>query len=225
MRVVIADDAELFRGPCRQALVSLGVEVVAEAASKGELIAQVRRHHPHAVLVDICLQGASSHPRDIDGIEAAEQLHEEHPFLGILILSSYMSPSYLARVLKISDHHIGYLGKDHIGNFDAVADALVRVAAGGTAIDAELWRNLLRHRGARRQLDDLTPRKRQTLELLARGLSNKAIAREMSITENAVEDYISKVFTTLNIPGTSDINKRVWAVLAWLRGTGSLPEL
>src|SRR5207247_6565645 len=111
MRVIIADDAPQVLSVCRQGLTAAGLEVVAEATSAAELIAQAREHRPDAVLVDICLRGYG-HKFDIDGLEAAEQLHLEYPSLGILIYSVFMSPSYLARVLRIGEEHTRHQGND-----------------------------------------------------------------------------------------------------------------
>jgi DNA-binding NarL/FixJ family response regulator len=223
MRVIIADDAPQVRSVCRQGLTAAGLEVAAEATSAAELIAQARKHRPDAVLVDICLRGYG-HQFDIDGLEAAEQLHLEYPSLGILIYSVFMSPSYLARVLKISEDHIGYLGKDRVTSFSVVIEALSTVAGGGTAIDEDLLRELLHYRSARNLIQKLPPRRQEALMLLARGKSNKAIAEEMGITEDTVQDYISKILAALEIPEAPDVNKRVLAVLAWLRENGALPS-
>lgn len=224
MRVIIADDAPMLRSDYRQALTASGLDVVSEAASCDELITQVRKQRPDAALVDICLGGIGTQGHDDDGLKAAERLRAEHPALGLLIFSVFMTPSYLARILSIGEHHIGYLGKDRVTDFGVVVAALQRVAGGGTAIDEHLWIDLLHHRRARSRLDKLPARKRQALELLARGLSNKAIAEQMHVREPTVEDYISDVFATLEIPETPDVNKRVCAVLAWLRETGALPK-
>jgi hypothetical protein len=130
-------------------------------------------------MVDICLGGIGTHGHDDDGLQAAERLRAEYPTLGLLIFSVFMSPSYLTRILSIGEHHIGYLGKDRITDFGVVVEALERVAAGGTAIDENLWVELLHHRRARGRLDKLPARKRQALGLLARAMSNKAIAEAM----------------------------------------------
>ena len=224
MRVIIADDAPSLRSDYRQALTASGAAVVAEAASSNELIAQVRKHQPDAVLVDICLKGIGEHGHDDDGLQAAERLRADYPALGLLIFSVFMTPTYLARILDIGEHHIGYLGKDRVTDFSVVIEALHRVAAGETAIDENLWSKLLHHRSARGRLGNLSARKRQALDLMVRGMSNKAIAAEMNVREPTVEDYLSEVFALLAIPQTPDVNKRVCAVLAWLRETGALPE-
>jgi DNA-binding NarL/FixJ family response regulator len=223
MRVIIADDAPMIRSAYRAALTQSGIIVAAETKTSSELIKQARIHGPDAALIDISFQRIDDRTHDIDGLEAAAQLRKEHPALGMLIYSVFMSPSYLACILKISEHHIGYLGKDRVADFNVVVDALHQVAGGGTVIDQELWAELLNHRKARTQLGNLSARKRQTLDLLTLGLSNKAIADRMQITERTVEGYIRETFSTLTIPETPDLNKRVCAVLAWLRETGALP--
>jgi DNA-binding NarL/FixJ family response regulator len=224
MRVIIADDSPWLRSDYRQALIASRMDVVAEATGCDELITMVRRHRPEAAMVDICLGGIGTHGHDADGLQAAERLRAEYPTLGLLIFSVFMSPSYLTRILSIGEHHIGYLGKDRITDFGVVVEALERVAAGGTAIDENLWVELLHHRRARGRLDKLPARKRQALGLLARAMSNKAIAEEMGVEAHTVEDYLSQAFSVPQIPETPDVNKRVCAVLTWLRETGALPE-
>lgn len=224
MRVIIADDAPMLRSDYHNALTASGIDVVAEAATADQLIARVSALRPDAALIDICLRGIGTQGHDNDGLEAAELLRAEYPTLGLLIFSVIMNPSYLARVLHIGEHHIGYIGKDRVKDFSVVVNALRRVAAGDTVIDPQLWTDLLNHRQARSRLDDLSPRKRQTLELMACGLSNKAIAEEMGVTEETIEDYITQIFILLDIPGQPDVHKRVQAVLTWLRETGALPK-
>lgn len=219
MRVIIADDSAWLRSIYRPELTASGLDVVAETTTAAELIEQVDEHRPDACLVDISLRGR--HQPDDDGLRAAEQLRSCYPTLGLLVFSVYMTPTYLARILRIGEHHIGYLGKDRIADFGVVVDALHRVAAGQTAVDKNLWDEMLQHHGARGLMSG---RKRQTLELMAQGLSNRAIAEEMCVTAATVEGYLSGVFDVLGVPETPDVNKRVCAVLAWLRKTGALPE-
>jgi len=223
MRVIVADDAPMLRSDYCRALTASGIDVVAEAATADQLIAHVKTHQPDAALIDICLRGIGPQGHDEDGLGAAERLRANYPTLGLLIFSVIMNPSYLARILRIGEHHIGYVGKDRVKDFGVVLDALHRVAAGETVIDPKLWIDLLNHRRARNRLGKLSPRKRQTLELMACGLTNKAIATEMGVEEETVEDYATQIFNLLDIPGPPDAHRRVHAVLTWLRETGALP--
>ena len=184
MRVIIADDAPAMRTLYSDLLTEAGIHVVALAASADELIAQVHKHQPDAVLLDISFRRSD---KNRDGIDAAAQLRADYPALGLLMFSAYMRPVYLARVLSIGESHIGFLGKNVVTDFGAVVEALRTVAAGGTAIDEDLWREMLQFRRARDQLDSLPARQRRTLELVARGMSNKQIADRLlppTITTN-----------------------------------------
>jgi DNA-binding NarL/FixJ family response regulator len=216
VRVIVADDAPTFRAFLNRELTELGADVVAEAATPDELIAAVHAHRPQAAIIDICFGGYRDQARDEAGLIAAARLRADCPELGLIMFSVYMTSAYLDRILKISSSHIGYLGKDRINDFSVLVDALDRVVAGGTVIDQSLSAKLLRRRRARSLLDGLSPRKRQVLDLLVQGLTNKAIATRMHLKEQTVEGYLSEIFAHLDIAESPEVHKRVCAVLAWL---------
>jgi DNA-binding NarL/FixJ family response regulator len=222
--VIIADDAPTLRATYRRDLTELGVDVVADTASVDELLASVRLHRPEGVLLDINFGGHHGRSQDDDGLVAAARLRQDYPRLGIVMFSVHMTPAYLQRITQIgSGTHIGYLGKDRVRDTQTIVEALDRVVAGEVVIDQSLAGQMLGSRRVKDPLARLTNRQRQTLELLAQGRSNKAIAQEMGVVVPTVEAYLGEVFKTLDIPTTSDSSKRVLAVLAWLRSEGNLP--
>jgi DNA-binding NarL/FixJ family response regulator len=223
MRVIVADDAPALRKVYCRELAALGLDVIDSAGTAQDLIAMTEALRPDAVLLDICFRGYDGLRRDEDGLHVAERLRAAHPTLGIVVFSVYLTPTYVDRILRISDTHIGCLSKDRVEDFSMVADALRSTAAGGTVIDRTLSVELLRHRRARPALSELPERPRQALELLVCGLSNRAIADRMHVAERTVEKYLAEVFATLDIPGVPVHHKRVGAVLEWLRQTGALP--
>ncbi|MFD8217570.1 response regulator [Streptomyces sp. NPDC059697] len=224
MRVIIADDAPVLREVYGTALRNLGVDVVAEAATPGELFVQARRTRPDAVLLDINFADHQGAPENSAGLDAAVQLRAEFPSLGIVIFSVRMTLTYLERITGIGDGRgIGYIGKDRIRELQNVVEALQRTSVGGVYIDPALAGQMLTRRRVRDPISHLTDRQRTTLELAAQGHTNQAIAKRMRIAVPTVEANLTAVFRRLGIPTSDDAHKRVLAVLAWLRSAGSLP--
>jgi DNA-binding NarL/FixJ family response regulator len=224
MRVIIADDAPIFRDYCTKNLTALGVDVIAEAASPGELMSLMRRHHPDAVLLDIDFGGHRGEPANDKGIGTAEQLRADYPQLGIVMISGYMIPAYLERITGIGQGtHIGYLGKNRISDCQVIVAALERTIAGEIVVDQALADLMLSTRRVRQRLTALTDRQREAMGYLVQGHSNKSIAALMSVELSTAEATISDAFTNLEIPKSRATNSRVLAALAWLEGTGILP--
>jgi DNA-binding NarL/FixJ family response regulator len=224
MRVIIADDAPIFLDYCTKNLPALGVDVVAEAASPGELMSLMRRHVPDAVLLDIDFGGHRGEPTNDKGIDAAERLRAEYPQLGIVMISVHMIPAYLERITKIGQGtHIGYLGKNRISDCQVIVAALERTIAGGIVVDQALAKAMLSTRRVRECLEALTDRQREAMGYLVQGHSNRSIAALMSIELTTVEATVSDAFTKLEIPKSRTANRRVLAALAWLEGAGILP--
>jgi DNA-binding NarL/FixJ family response regulator len=159
-----------------------------------------------------------------EGMQAALEARRRHPDLAVLVLSQYVEPAYSAELLATGESGVGYLLKERVSEVRTFVDAVRRVAAGGTALDREVVVSLMRARdrasggGA---LDALTPRERETLELIAQGRTNAAIARELVVTLGAVEKHVSNIFAKLGLPAGDDDHRRVLAVLAYLRATVS----
>jgi DNA-binding NarL/FixJ family response regulator len=216
MRVVIVEDQALLREGIVALLREQGVDVVAQAEDAAGLLRIVNGHKPDVAIVDVRLPPSFTD----EGLRAAIEARAQRPELGILILSQYVEPVYTAELLASGEGGIGYLLKERVGEVRAFVDAVERVANGGTALDREVVAELMRSRGDRAgdtALDELTPREREVLGLMAEGRTNAAIARAMVVTPGAVEKHISSIFGKLDLPSTDDDHRRVLAVLAYLR--------
>ena len=210
--MVIADDAVLLREGIVRLLEEADIEVVGQAGDAEDLIRKVGAHKPDVAIVDIRMP-----PGDADdGLKAALQIREQWPGTAVLVLSQYADDHSALQLLSAGAEGVGYLLKDRVADVHAFVDAVRRVAAGGSALDPEVVSRMVgRHQAD--PLADLTPRERQVLELMAQGLSNKAICDELVLSERAVERHITGVLSKLGIPATGQEHRRVLAVLAYLR--------
>jgi DNA-binding NarL/FixJ family response regulator len=222
MRVVIVEDHALLREGMVALLSENGIEVVAQAQDGPGLLRIVDGHRPDLAICDVRL------PPDFtdEGIRAALEARRRHPSLAVLVLSQYVEPAYSRELLSSGEGGVGYLLKERISEVRTFLDAVHRVAAGGTVLDREVVSSLVRLRDATdtgdgAQLASLTARERATLELIAQGRTNAAIARELVITQGAVEKHISNIFGKLDLTASTDDHRRVLAVLAFLRATGA----
>ncbi|MFG2465272.1 LuxR C-terminal-related transcriptional regulator [Streptomyces canus] len=200
----------------REGLIGLlgrcGHEVVAAVGDAQALIAAVEEHGPDIVVTDVRMPPAFQD----EGLHAAVRLRESRPALPVLVLSQYVQRTYASELLDSGDGTgIGYLLKDRVGQVEEFVDALSEVADGGTVVDPEVVRQLLRRR--RDPLERLTPREREVLALIAEGKSNGAIARELVVSEAAVGKHIGGILTKLDLPPADETHRRVLAVLAYLR--------
>jgi DNA-binding NarL/FixJ family response regulator len=193
-----------------------GTEVVAQAEDGPGLLRIVAGHKPDLAIVDVRLPPTFSD----EGIRAALEARRRRPDLAVLVLSQYVEPIYTGELLATGESGVGYLLKERVSEIRSFLDAVHRVAAGGTALDREVVASLVRERdrsGADSELGALTQRERETLELIAQGRTNAAIARELVITVGAVEKHISNIFYKLDLPASDDDHRRVLAVLTYLR--------
>ena len=213
MRVAIADDSALFRSGLAALLHASEIEVVIEAADGPGLLDQVNRELPDVAILDIRMPPTYTD----EGLTTAEQLKENHPGVGVLLLSAYTEPSLAARLVEIDSGGIGYLLKDRVTDVGSLIDALQRLAVGETVIDSGIVRRLVSRRRREDPLKSLTRREQVILALMAEGRSNAAIARDQGIAPRTVEAPIAEIFRKLNIQPGPDDNRRVKAVLAWLR--------
>lgn len=201
----------------REGLVGLltrcGHEVVAAVGDAPALVAAVEEHAPDIVVTDVRMPPAFQD----EGLHAAVRLREKRPALPVLVLSQYVQRTYASELLDTGDGSgIGYLLKDRVGQVEEFVDALCEVADGGTVVDPEVVRQLLRRR--RDPLERLTPREGEVLALIAEGRSNGAIARELVVSEAAVGKHIGSILAKLDLPPADATHRRVLAVLAYLRG-------
>jgi DNA-binding NarL/FixJ family response regulator len=216
MRVVIVEDNALLRAGIVALLRERDIEVMAEAEDADGLLRIVGAHKPDLAIVDVRL------PPDFtdEGVRAAIEARERQPGLAVLILSQYVEPVYTAELLASGGAGVGYLLKERVGEVRAFVDALERVAAGGTALDREVVAELFQRRDSDHgdeTLERLTKREREVLALMAEGRTNAAIARELVVTQGAVEKHISAIFGKLDLPASDDDHRRVLAVLTFLR--------
>lgn len=212
MRVVIAEDSALLREGLVEILARRDHEVVAAVGDAEALLSTVSATVPDVALVDVRLPPGY---RD-EGLQAALRLRRDHPEVGILVLSQYVEPTYATELLEVATSGLGYLLKDRVGDVLVFLDALEQVAGGGVVIDPEVVRQLLA-RSARDPVDELTPREREGLALMAEGRSNGAIARRLVVTEAAVAKHVGNIFSKLGFELAEDDHRRVLAVLAYLR--------
>jgi DNA-binding NarL/FixJ family response regulator len=213
MRVMIADDAVLFREGLARVLQAAGIDVAAQVGDGEQLLARVRADPPAAVVVDIRMP--PTHTRE--GLEAAKQIRADHPQVGVLVLSQYVEPHHAVQLLQDGAGGVGYLLKDRVADVHEVVDAVRRVAAGGSVIDPEVVAQLVGRRRARDPIQELSERERQVLALMAEGRSNQAISERLFLSPKTVEAHVHSIFTRLDLHPAPDDHRRVLAVLAFLR--------
>ena len=213
MRVVVAEDVMLTRAGIVQLLRDAGIEVAAEVEDAEGLLREVRLARPDVALVDIRMPPTYTD----EGLVAAQAIRANHPGVGVLVLSQYVESSYAMRLIEDHPERVGYLLKERVFHIATVVDALRRIADGETVIDPTIVSHLL---GRRRRVDPLaglTEREREVLALVAEGMSNRAIASRLFVTERTVEAHVTQIFLKLRLPQTPDQHRRVLAVLAFLR--------
>jgi DNA-binding NarL/FixJ family response regulator len=213
MRVMIADDAVLFREGLARVLEAADIDVAAQVGDAEQLLARVRADPPEAVVVDIRMPPTHT----AEGLEAARQIRADHPQVGVLVLSQYVEPHHAIQLLQDGAGGVGYLLKDRVADVNEVIDALRRVAAGGSLIDPEVVAQLVGRRRTRDPIQELTERERQVLALMAEGRSNQAIGERLFLSPKTVEAHVHSIFTRLGLHAAPDDHRRVLAVLAFLR--------
>jgi DNA-binding NarL/FixJ family response regulator len=213
VRVAIAEDSVLLREGLARLLGDGGFDVVARCGDADELRAVLRVHLPDVVIVDIRLPPTHTD----EGLRAAVEIRAKHPGVAVLVLSQYVEPGLAMQLLADSAEGVGYLLKDRISDVPDFLASVRRVAAGGSAIDPTIVSTLLSRRRTDDPLEQLTPRERDVLRLMAAGNSNQGIADQLVITVRAVEKYVSSIFGKLDLPTTGSESRRVLAVLLFLR--------
>jgi DNA-binding NarL/FixJ family response regulator len=212
MRVVIADDSVLLRAGLARLLEDAGFEVVGQASDAEDLLRKVRAHKPDVAVTDIRMPPTQTD----EGLRAAQLIRSELPAVAVMVLSQFLDEGYALELLQGSTEGVGYLLKDRVADVDAFVDALRRVAARGSVLDPEVVAQLLGRRRGADPLDRLTKREREVLGQMAQGRSNHAIARELVVTERAIEKHVTSIFSKLGLSAAEDGHRRVLAVLQYL---------
>jgi DNA-binding NarL/FixJ family response regulator len=212
-RIVLADDAILLREALSAALAAAGFDVVGQAGDVHELLRLVEQERPDVAILDVRMPPSHT----TEGLEAARQIRAAYPRIAILVLSQYVETRYAVDLLREDPSGVGYLLKDRVTRVADLADAVRRVAAGGSVIDPEVVARLLGRQRGHSALDELTPREREILGLMAEGRSNQAIADRLVLELKTVEGHVRAIFSKLGLEPTAEDHRRVLAVLAYLR--------
>ena len=210
-RIVVADDDVLLREGLAGLLERSGFEVVAQAGDGRKLIALVREHTPDVVIVDIRMPPTHT----TEGLDAARTIREEFPEMGVLVLSAFVEVEHAVELLA-SGERSGYLLKSRVTDVDDFIETLRRIARGGSVVDPVLVQELVAARRVDDPLEELTPREREVLALMAEGRSNAGIARRLWVTDGTVEKHVHSILAKLRLPETDDDHRRVLAVVTFL---------
>jgi DNA-binding NarL/FixJ family response regulator len=213
MRVVIADDAPLIREGVARLLTENGLEVVAQADDAVSLLICVRDLRPDVALVDVRMPPTHTD----EGLRAAGEIRSRYPATAVLVLSQHLEPEYALRLVDDRPERTGYLLKERVGRVEQLLDAVQRVAAGECVVDRAVVEELLARRREADPLEELTPREREILALIAEGRSNQGICHTLWLSPKTVETHIRGAFAKLGIKAAPEDNRRVLAVLAYLR--------
>jgi DNA-binding NarL/FixJ family response regulator len=213
VRVVIAEDNLLVRAGISALLRTAGIEVAGESAGVDDLLRDVEAQRPDVAIIDVRMPPTHTD----EGLRAAQEIRARHPETGIVILSQHVEAGVATRALAQSPERLGYLLKERVEALDEFVAALRRVAEGGTALDPLVVSRLLAAGTDDGPLQPLTPREREVLQLVAEGLSNRAVADRLGITLGSTEKYVSGIFTKLGLPDTGGEYRRVLAVLRFLQ--------
>jgi DNA-binding NarL/FixJ family response regulator len=211
IRIALADDDVLLREGLAHLLEGSGFEVVGQAGDAPELLELVRRHAPDLVIVDIRMPPA----QETEGLEAARVIREEFPEAGILVLSAHVEVEEAMELLE-RGQRVGYMLKSRVTDVGDFVETVERIARGGSVVDPGLVRELVAARRRDDPLDELTPREREVLALMAEGRSNAGIARRLVVTEGTVEKHVHSILGKLRLTETDDDHRRVLAVIAFL---------
>jgi serine/threonine-protein kinase len=213
LRLAIAEDSFVVREGLVRILRETGFEVVAGVATAEELLSLVADEHPDAVLIDIRLPPSYSD----EGLRAAAEIRARFPAVALLVLSQYVEAEYALRLLEGNERSVGYLLKDRVLDADQLKESITRVVTGGVVVDPALVAQLLERRRRADPLDELTPRERDVLGLMAEGLTDRGIAQRLFVTPKTVETHTRHIFQKLSLSESALENKRVRAVLEYLR--------
>jgi DNA-binding NarL/FixJ family response regulator len=212
LRIVIAEDAAIMRDGLTQTLTRRGHEVLAAVADAAALREAVEKHLPDVAIIDVRMPPTHTD----EGLRAAQSIHAAHPEVGVLVFSQYIETQSAAELFAGAPAGVGYLLKDRVADVSDFIEAISRVAQGGTVLDPEVVRHLLRASRRGDCLATLTPREREVLSLLAQGRSNTAIAESLTISPRVVEKHVASIFAKLGLAPSDNDNRRVIAALKYL---------
>jgi DNA-binding NarL/FixJ family response regulator len=212
LRVAIAEDSVLLREGIASLLTTEGFEIVGQSSTADDLLLKVRSYRPDVAIVDIRMPPSHTD----EGLRAAKTIREQHPEVGVLVLSEYVEPAYAMELIADNAEGVGYLLKQRVSEVEQFTGAVRRVADGGSALDPAIVTQLVGRRRGDDPVATLTPREREVLELMAEGRSNQAIANQLVVTERAVEKHVTNIFGKLRLPASGEDHRRVLAVLAFL---------
>jgi DNA-binding NarL/FixJ family response regulator len=213
MRVAIVDDHVLLREGLARLLAEAGMEVVASEGDIDGFLRETERSHPDVAIIDIRLPPTFTD----EGLRAADLVRTRHPDVGVLVLSQYLNAGYALRLLDSFPGGVGYLLKDRVSQVAVLVDAVERVVAGECVVDPSIVARLVSRTGLAEPLSALTPRERDVLGLMAEGRTNTAIGRRLFLSERTVEGNVRRIFDKLGLTDAPEDNRRVLAVLAFLR--------
>jgi DNA-binding NarL/FixJ family response regulator len=212
VRIVLADDAALFREGVANLLREAGFDVVGQAENADALMALVGEHQPDVAIVDIRMPPTHT----LEGLEAAKIIRARYPAVGVLVLSQFVEPHYALQLIDNAEQRAGYILKDRVGDIEELADAVRQIATGRLIVDPAVVSQLLNRSRRRDPVDALTDREKAVLGLMAQGRSNHAIAKGLFVTEKTVEAHIRAIFIKLSLSPTADDHRRVLAVITYL---------
>jgi DNA-binding NarL/FixJ family response regulator len=213
IRIVVGEDQPIVREGIVRVLEAAGFEVVGTAADAEDLVRKAGAHKPDVVVTDIQMPPTSTD----DGLRAAKEIRSAQPGVGVLVLSQYLEDRYALELLSGGAEGVGYLLKDRVGDLVVLTDAVRRVAGGGSALDPQVVQRMVDRPRTESPIDELTPREREVLALMAEGRSNQGIADELIVTVAAVERHVTSIFSKLGLHQAPEDHRRVLAVLQYLR--------
>ncbi|GAB3377523.1 response regulator transcription factor [Micromonospora halotolerans] len=212
MRVVLAEDSTLLREGLIRLLADEGHQVVAATADAEQLVIAVEQHRPDVVVTDVRMPPTNTD----DGLRAALEIRRRWPDIAVLVLSQYVERRYAAKLLADRSEGVGYVLKDRVAQVEDFLDALDRVAAGSTALDPEVVRQLMSATSHTDPLGRLTPRERDVLHHMAQGHTNAAIAARLHVSQSAIEKHVNTIFDKLDLTHTTGYSRRILAILRYL---------
>lgn len=212
MRILIAEDSVLLREGLVRLLTDAGHDIVHTTGDATDLLGAVSAHEPDLAIVDVRMPPTFTD----EGIRAAVLIRVQNPEVGVLVLSQYVEERYASDLIADNSGGFGYLLKDRVADVSDFLEAVDKVASGGTVLDPEVVSQIMVRSRRDTGIDQLSPREREVLALMAEGKSNSAIASALFLSAGAVEKHISSVFTKLGLSAGADDNRRILAVLKFL---------